>query len=67
MDYRKCDQDGCDQEAIYACVWMKQQYYCTEHTQRVIAAMPMARNTLRFMSGYEAFVETDEDSQPCEP
>lgn len=65
MEYRTCDQEGCDVPAIYYCVWTKPQYYCTEHMERVIALgefmdYPVPKNTVRFIAGHEAFTETKE-------
>jgi hypothetical protein len=65
VEYRKCDQEGCDEPAIYTCVWMKQQYYCTEHLLRVVAlgdfmGYPVPKNTVRFIAAHEAFIETKE-------
>lgn len=50
----KCNQEGCEHEAIFEMVWTKHQQYCPEHALKMInigdaMGYPTPRHTIRVL------------------
>lgn len=66
--YRKCDQDGCEFPAVFYLVWIRPQYYCLEHANKMLQvgeAMghPTPRATLRKLTIDEMLPEESDGKE----
>ena len=64
LNYTRCDQEGCDNLAIYSCVWMRPQVYCHTHMMRVLGiaeamGFPTVAATMRTLTPDEMLPEDD--------